>query len=160
MGTYAALEGDLDATGMRFAIVAARFNLEVTELLCAGAEKKLREHGAAEVTVAWVPGAFELPLVAKRFAQSGTVDAVVCIGAVIRGETAHFEYVAGECAAGVTRVSLDTGVPVAFGVLTVEDREQAFDRVGGSEGHKGEEAASTAIEMVSLLRRLPGERLP
>ena len=155
MGKYAALEGDLDATGMRFAIVAARFNLEVTEPLCAGAEKTLRDHGAADVTVAWVPGAFELPLVAKRFAQSGTVDAVVCIGAVIRGETAHFEYVAGECAAGVTRASLDTGVPVAFGVLTVEDRDQAFDRVGGSEGHKGEEAASTAIEMVSLLRRLP-----
>ena len=103
MGEYAPLEGDLDATGMRFAIVAARFNREVTEPLCAGAEKALREHDAAEVTVAWVPGAFELPLVAKRFAQSGTVDAVICIGAVIRGETAHFEYVAGECAAGVTR---------------------------------------------------------
>jgi 6,7-dimethyl-8-ribityllumazine synthase len=158
VGTYAALEGDLDATGMRFAIVAARFNLEVTEPLAAGAEKKLREHGASDVTVAWVPGAFEVPLVAKRFAESGAVDAVVCIGAVIRGETAHFEYVAGECAAGVTRASLDTGVPVAFGVLTVEDREQAFDRVGGSEGHKGEEAAATAIEMVSLLRRIPGAK--
>lgn len=155
MGEYAALEGDLDATGMRFAIVAARFNHEVTEPLCAGAERKLRERGATDVTVAWVPGAFELPLAAKRFAQSGKVDAVVCIGAVIRGETAHFEYVAGECAAGVTRASLDTGVPIAFGVLTVEDREQAFDRVGGAEGHKGEEAADTAIEMVSLLRRLP-----
>lgn len=155
MGEYAALEGELDASGMRFAIVAARFNHEVTEPLCAGAEKQLQRYGAAEVTVAWVPGAFELPLVAKRFAQSGTVDAVVCIGAVIRGETAHFEYVAGECAAGVTRASLDTGVPIAFGVLTVEDRAQAFDRVGGSEGHKGEEAADTAIEMVSLLRRLP-----
>ena len=160
MGKYAALEGDLDATGMRFAIVAARFNREVTEPLAAGAEKKLQAHGAEDVTVAWVPGAFELPLVAKRFAESGAVDAVVCIGAVIRGETAHFEYVAGECAAGVTRASLDTGVPVAFGVLTVEDREQAFDRVGGSEGHKGEEAASTAIEMVSLLRRLPSAKLP
>ena len=160
MGKYAALEGDLDATGMRFAIVAARFNREVTEPLAAGAEKKLQAHGAEDVTVAWVPGAFELPLVAKRFADSGAVDAVVCIGAVIRGETAHFEYVAGECAAGVTRASLDTGVPVAFGVLTVEDREQAFDRVGGSEGHKGEEAASTAIEMVSLLRRLPSAKLP
>jgi 6,7-dimethyl-8-ribityllumazine synthase len=158
VGKYAALEGDLDATGMRFAIVAARFNHEVTEPLCAGAEKKLWAHGAEDVTVAWVPGAFELPLVAKRFAASGAVDAVVCIGAVIRGETAHFEYVAGECAAGVTRASLDTGVPVAFGVLTVEDREQAFDRVGGSEGHKGEEAASTAIEMVSLLRRLPSAK--
>jgi len=155
MGEYARYEGELDATGMRFAIVAARFNNDVTEPLCAGAEKMLRDHGAADVHVAWVPGAFELPLVAKRFAQSGAVDAVVCIGAVIRGETAHFEYVAGECAAGVTRASLDTGVPIAFGVLTVEDREQANERIGGREGHKGEEAAATAIEMVSLLRNLP-----
>jgi 6,7-dimethyl-8-ribityllumazine synthase len=155
MGEYARYEGELDATGMRFAIVAARFNNDVTEPLCAGAEKMLRDHGAADVHVAWVPGAFELPLVAKRFAQSGAVDAVVCIGAVIRGETAHFEYVAGECAAGVTRASLDTGVPIAFGVLTVEDRTQAHERVGGREGHKGEEAAATAIEMVSLLRNLP-----
>jgi len=155
MGEYADTDADLDATGMRFAIVAARFNHEVTEPLCAGAEKTLRDHGAAEVSVVWVPGAFELPLVAKRFAASGAVDAVVCIGAVIRGETAHFEYVAGECAAGLTRASLDTGIPVAFGVLTVEDRQQAFDRVGGSEGHKGEEAATTAIEMVTLLRRIP-----
>jgi 6,7-dimethyl-8-ribityllumazine synthase len=155
MGEYARYEGELDATGMRFAIVAARFNNDVTEPLCAGAEKMLRDHGAADVHVAWVPGAFELPLVAKRFAQSGAVDAVVCIGAVIRGETAHFEYVAGECAAGVTRASLDTGVPIAFGVLTVEDRTQAHERIGGREGHKGEEAAATAIEMVSLLRNLP-----
>jgi len=155
MGEYARYEGELDATGMRFAIVAARFNHDVTEPLCAGAEKTLRDHGAADVHVAWVPGAFELPLVAKRFAQSGAVDAVVCIGAVIRGETPHFEYVAGECAAGVTRASLDTGVPIAFGVLTVEDREQANERIGGREGHKGEEAAATAIEMVSLLRNLP-----
>jgi 6,7-dimethyl-8-ribityllumazine synthase len=96
MGEYTRYEGELDATGMRFAIVAARFNNDVTEPLCAGAEKMLRDHGAADVHVAWVPGAFELPLVAKRFAQSGAVDAVVCIGAVIRGETPHFEYVAGE----------------------------------------------------------------
>jgi len=155
MGEYARYQGELDATGMRFAIVAARFNNDVTEPLCAGAEKTLRDHGAADVHVAWVPGAFELPLVAKRFAQSGAVDAVVCIGAVIRGETPHFEYVAGECAAGLTRASLDTGVPIAFGVLTVEDREQAQERIGGREGHKGEEAAATAIEMVSLLRNLP-----
>jgi 6,7-dimethyl-8-ribityllumazine synthase len=154
MGEYSGT-ADLDATGMRFAIVAARFNQEVTEPLCAGAEKTLRDHGAAEVQVVWVPGAYELPLVAKRFGQSGTVDAVVCIGAVIRGETAHFEYVAGECAAGLTRASLDTGIPVAFGVLTVENRQQAFDRIGGSEGHKGEEAATTAIEMVALLRAIP-----
>ncbi len=155
MGEYAGAVGDLDATGMRFAIIAARFNQDITEPLAAGAEKVLREHGAADVWVVWVPGAFELPLAAKRFAQSGRVDAVVCIGAVIRGETAHFEYVAGECAAGLTRASLDTGVPVAFGVLTVENRQQAFDRIGGSEGHKGEEAAVTAIEMVSILRTIP-----
>jgi 6,7-dimethyl-8-ribityllumazine synthase len=155
MGEYARYQGELDATGMRFAVVAARFNHDVTEPLCAGAEKTLRDHGAADVHVAWVPGAFELPLVAKRFAQSGAVDAVVCIGAVIRGETPHFEYVAGECAAGLTRASLDTGIPIAFGVLTVEDRAQAQERVGGAEGHKGEEAAATAIEMVSLLRNLP-----
>jgi 6,7-dimethyl-8-ribityllumazine synthase len=155
MGEYAGAEADLDATGMRFAIVAARFNYDITEPLAEGAEKALRDHGAAEVSVVWVPGAFELPLVAKRYAQSGAVDAVVCIGAVIRGETAHFEYVAGECAAGVTRASLDTGIPVAFGVLTVEDRRQALDRVGGSEGHKGEEAAVTAIEMVAVLRAIP-----
>jgi 6,7-dimethyl-8-ribityllumazine synthase len=96
-----------------------------------------------------------LPLVAKRLASSGAVDAVICIGAVIRGETAHFEYVAGEAAAGITRAALDTGVPVIFGVLTVDKRQQALDRIGGKEGHKGEEAALTAIEMVALLRALP-----
>jgi 6,7-dimethyl-8-ribityllumazine synthase len=153
MGEYAATEGSLDATGMRFGIAVARFNRDVTEQLLDGAETALRKHEAADVTVAWVPGAFELPLVAKRLAAS--VDAVICLGAVIRGETAHFEYVAGEAAAGITRASLDTGIPVIFGVLTVDTREQAFDRLGGKEGHKGEEAALTAIEMVSLLRRLP-----
>ena len=155
MGEYAVNEEELDASGMRFAIVAARFNREITEALSAGAEKTLLAHGAGEVSFAWVPGAFELPLAAKRFAESGTVDAVVCIGAVIRGDTPHFEYVAGECAAGLTRASLDTGIPIAFGVLTVEDRQQALERVGGSEGHKGEEAALTAIEMVALLRLIP-----
>lgn len=156
MGEYAAHEGALDATGMRFGVVAARFNRDITDRLLDGVERALREHGAADgdVTVAWVPGAFELPLVAKRLAASGRVDAVICLGAVIRGDTAHFEYVAGESAAGITRAGLDTGVPVIFGVLTTENREQAFDRVGGGEGHKGEEAALTAIEMVSLLRGL------
>jgi 6,7-dimethyl-8-ribityllumazine synthase len=155
MGEYSINESALDASGMRFAIVAARFNREITEELSAGAQKALLAHGADDVSVAWVPGAFELPLAAKRFAQSGTVDAVVCIGAVIRGDTPHFEYVAGECAAGLTRAALDTGIPIAFGVLTVEDRQQALERVGGSEGHKGEEAALTAIEMVALLRTIP-----
>lgn len=155
MGEYAAAEGNVDATGMRFAIAVARFNREITEELLAGAETALRKHDAADVIVAWVPGAFELPLVAKRLASSGAVDAVICLGAVIRGETAHFEYVAGEAASGITRAALDTGVPVIFGVLTVDTRQQALDRIGGKDGHKGEEAALTAIEMVSLLRALP-----
>src|SRR5437868_1486084 len=154
MGEYTAHEGALDATGMRFAIVVARFNRDITEKLLEGAEAMFAKHDAADVSVSWVPGAYELPLVAKKFAESGAVDAVVCLGAVIRGETAHFEYVAGETAAGITRVALDTGVPVVFGVLTVDNREQAFDRLGGKEGHKGEEAALTAIEMVSLLREI------
>jgi 6,7-dimethyl-8-ribityllumazine synthase len=155
VGEYAAHEGDLDATGMRFGVIVARFNRDITEKLLEGAEAMLRKHDAADVTVAWVPGSYELSLVAKRLASSGAVDAVVCLGAVIRGETAHFEYVAGEAAAGITRAALDTGVPVIFGVLTVDNREQALDRLGGKEGHKGEEAALTAIEMVSLLRALP-----
>jgi 6,7-dimethyl-8-ribityllumazine synthase len=155
VGEYAAHEGSLDASGMRFGVVVARFNKDITEQLLDGADAMLRKHDAADVTVAWVPGAYELPLVAKRLAASGTVDAVICLGAVIRGETAHFEYVAGEAAAGITRAALDTDVPVIFGVLTVDNREQALDRLGGREGHKGEEAALTAIEMVSLLRALP-----
>ena len=155
MGEYAAHEGALDATGMRFAVAVARFNRDITEELLAGVETMLRKHDAAEVNVAWVPGAYELPLVAQRWAASGAVDAVICLGAVIRGETAHFEYVAGEAAAGITRAALDTGVPVIFGVLTVDSREQARDRLGGKEGHKGEEAALTAIEMVLVLRSLP-----
>lgn len=155
MGEYAGHEGTLDATGMRLAIAVARFNRDITERLLEGAERAAREHGADDVSIVWVPGAFELPLVAKHLAASGAVDAVVCLGAVIRGETAHFEYVAGECASGIARAALDTGVPVVFGVLTVDDRQQALDRVGGKEGHKGEEAATTAIEMVSLLRTIP-----
>jgi 6,7-dimethyl-8-ribityllumazine synthase len=155
MGEYSAREGSLDASGLRFAVVVARFNHDVTAKLLEGTEAVLRAHDAAAVSVVWVPGAYELPLVAKRFALSGSVDAVICLGAVIRGETAHFEYVAGEAAAGITRAALDTGVPVIFGVLTVDDRAQALDRLGGKEGHKGEEAALTAIEMATLLRELP-----
>jgi 6,7-dimethyl-8-ribityllumazine synthase len=157
MGTYSQYEGRLDANGMRLAIVAGRFNDHVTKPLLEGALDGLREHGLepGDVPVVWVPGAFEIPLVAKRFAESGAVDAVICLGAVIRGGTPHFEYVAGECAAGVTRAALDTGVPVVFGVLTTDDVDQAMDRAGGSEGNKGREAVLTAIEMVDLLRQLP-----
>jgi 6,7-dimethyl-8-ribityllumazine synthase len=155
VGEYSAYEGTLDASGMRFAIAVARFNDDITKQLLAGAQSTLEKRNADDIQVAWTPGAFELPLVAKRFAASGAVDAVICLGAVIRGETAHFEFVAGEAAAGITRAALDTGIPVIFGVLTVDNRTQAQERLGGAEGHKGEEAAETAIEMVSLLRTLP-----
>ena len=155
MGNYASQEGELNASGMRVAIAVARFNRDITDPLLDGARRTLEKYDADDVVVVWVPGAFELPLVAQRLARSGEVDAVICIGAVVRGDTPHFDYVAGECAAGINRVALDTGVPVIFGVLTVDTREQATDRIGGKEGHKGEEAATTAIEMVTLLRALP-----
>src|SRR5271170_2943551 len=138
---------------MRIAIVAGRFNDHVTAPLLDGALTALAAAGlpAECVPVHWVPGAFELPLVAKQLAGSGHVDAVICLGAVIRGDTAHFEYVAGPCAAGLAQAALDTGIPIAFGVLTTNDEQQALDRAGGAEGNKGAEAAATAIEMVALL---------
>lgn len=158
MGTYTSHEGELDATGMRIAIVAARFNDHVTEPLLEGAVDTLHDLGLDDVPVHWVPGAFEIPLAAQRLAASN--DAIVCLGAVIRGDTPHFDYVAGECAAGIQRVALDTGTPIVFGVLTIDTLDQAFERTGGREGHKGSEAARTAVEMVGLLRLLsgPGER--
>lgn len=159
MGEYTPNVADLDATGMRLAIVAGRFNEHITSRLVAGACATLAERGAADAAaVHWVPGAFEIPLVAKRLASSGTIDAVICLGAVVRGETAHFEYVAGPCASGVAAAALDTGVPIVFGVLTTDDEQQALDRAGGREGNKGSEAALTAIEMVGLLRSLPPAR--
>jgi 6,7-dimethyl-8-ribityllumazine synthase len=160
MGTYTHYQGELDASGMRIAIVAGRFNNNVTKPLLEGATDALCEHGLdrGDVSVVWVPGAYEIPLVAKRLAASGELDAVVCLGAVIRGGTPHFDFVAGQCAAGVTRAALDTGVPVVFGVLTTDDVAQAMDRAGGPEGNKGYEAAVTAIEMVDLLRQLPKPR--
>ncbi len=164
MGDYAAAIEDVDGAGMRIAVVVARFNEPITSALLEGARRALdvAHVDAADVTVAWVPGAFELPLVAQLLASSGTCDAVVCLGAVIRGDTPHFEYVAGEAARGLQEAALATGVPIVFGVLTTETRQQALDRVGGCEGHKGEEAANTALEMVELLRRLPkaGDRAP
>ncbi len=160
MGEYAPPAGPFDASDMRVAIVAGRFNEHVTKPLLAGAQATLAEHGLDPdaVPVVWVPGAFEIPLTAKRLAESGTVDAVICVGAVIKGETAHFEYVAGPCAAGIAQAALDTGVPVAFGVLTTHDERQALDRAGGPAGNKGAEAARTALEMVALLRCLPAPR--
>ena len=157
MGEYASAQGPLDATGMRLAVVAGRFNAHVTEKLVDGALGALEDMGleSGGVPVYWVPGAFEIPLVAKQLAGSGGFDAVLCVGAVIRGDTAHFDYVAGPCAAGIAQAGLDTGIPVVFGVLTTNDEQQALDRAGGCEGNKGDEAARTAVEMVTLLRNLP-----
>jgi 6,7-dimethyl-8-ribityllumazine synthase len=155
MGEYSAGDAELDASGMRLAIVVGRFNDDITARLLEGARDAIARTGGSAPEVWWVPGAFEIPLVAKRLAASGTVDAVVCLGAVVRGGTPHFDYVAGACASGVAAAALDTGVPVAFGVLTTDDQAQALDRSGGTEGNKGSEAALTAIEMVGLLRGLP-----
>jgi 6,7-dimethyl-8-ribityllumazine synthase len=157
VGEYAAGLEDVDGAGMRIGVVVARFNEPITAGLLDGARRALDAAGVApaDVTVAWVPGAFELPLVAKHLATSGTCDAVVCLGAVVRGDTPHFDYVAGEAARGLQEAALATGVPIVFGVLTTDTHQQALDRVGGCEGHKGEEAANTALEMVELLRRLP-----
>jgi 6,7-dimethyl-8-ribityllumazine synthase len=148
--------GTLDATGMRFGIVVSRFNDIVSTPLLEGAVEALELHGASadDIVIAWVPGAFETPIAAREIAEHGGVDAVVCLGAVIRGETPHFDYVAGEAARGIASVHATTGVPATFGVLTVDTLEQAMDRAGGKLGNKGAEAAVAAVEMVSLLRQL------
>jgi 6,7-dimethyl-8-ribityllumazine synthase len=150
------MEGALDGTGLRVCVVVARWNGFVTKKLLEGAVSALRENGLRDedVGVAWVPGAFEVPTAAKWAAESQRFDAVVCLGAVIRGETAHFEYVAGGAAEGIAAVARETGVPVIFGVLTVDSAEQALARCGGKEGHKGEEAARAAIEMANLRKLL------
>jgi 6,7-dimethyl-8-ribityllumazine synthase len=154
------LEGAIDGQGLRFAIVVARWNSFVTEKLLQGACSALGEHGVVEgdYSIIRVPGSFEVPAAALWAANTGNVDAVICLGAVIRGETAHFEYVAGAAQQGVLSVTEQTGVPAVFGVLTVDTIEQALERVGGKEGHKGKEAAVTAIEMANL-RRLIAEAL-
>jgi 6,7-dimethyl-8-ribityllumazine synthase len=149
-------EGHLDGTGMRIAIAAARFNDLIVARLLDGARDGLRRHGVADgdVDTAWVPGAFELPLLATKLAATGRYDAVITLGAVIRGATGHYELVAGQAAAGVARAAIDTGVPVVFGILTTETIEQAVERAGTKAGNKGFEAATTAIELVDLYRRL------
>jgi len=150
------LEVPLSGAGLRIACVVARFNGFVTGRLLDGALAALKELEVRDedVTVAWVPGAFEVPTAAKWAAESGRFDAVIGIGAVIRGETAHFDYVAGAATDGIGRVALDTGVPCVFGVLTVDTVEQAMDRAGGKEGQKGEEAARVAVEMANLRKLL------
>ena len=149
-------EGKLDAGGLRFAIVTGRFNSFIADRLVEGANDALLRHGAqaADIHLAKVPGAFEIPLVAKKLAQSGRYDAVICLGAVIRGATPHFDYVSAEVSKGIAAASLDTGVPVAFGVLTTDTIEQAVERAGTKAGNKGFEAAMCAIEMANLLKVL------
>jgi 6,7-dimethyl-8-ribityllumazine synthase len=151
------LRGTPDGTGLRLGIACAEFNGGITLRLLNGALQALAGAGTdqRDVTVAWVPGAFELPLVARAFAQNGKVDAVLCLGAVIRGDTGHYDFVAGECASGIQQVQLATGVPVVFGVLTTDTLEQALERSLPDETNKGREAAQTGVEMVRLLRSGP-----
>ena len=153
------IEGTFAPPPGRFALVAARFNSAIVDPLVAGALDALKRHGVPDdaVDVVRVPGAFEIPLVAQRIAESRRYAAIICLGAVIRGDTDHYDHVAGQAAAGVARAALDTGTPVIFGVLTCDTLEQAVNRAGGKAGNKGFEAGLTAIEMVNLLRQLPGE---
>ncbi|MEJ2326157.1 MAG: 6,7-dimethyl-8-ribityllumazine synthase [Chromatiaceae bacterium] len=150
------LEGALRASNTRFCLVVGRFNSFVVESLLAGALDALKRHGAedGDLTIVRIPGAFEMPLVVERLAAKGGFDAIVAIGAVIRGGTPHFEYVASECVKGLANASMRHGIPVAFGVLTVDTIEQAIERAGTKAGNKGAEAAMSAIEMVDLLRQL------
>lgn len=151
------LQGQLTADGLRFAIVVSRFNEFITSRLLAGALDALKRHGGKDddVTIAHVPGAFDIPLIARRMAASGVYDAVICLGCVIRGQTPHFEYVAGESAKGIAQVALSTGVPTTYGMVTADTLEQAIDRAGAKAGNKGFDAALGAIELVNLLRLLP-----
>ena len=150
------IEGKLDATGLKFGIVVGRFNSFIGERLLEGALDAIRRHGAADadVDVMRVPGAFEIPLAAKKMTGCGKYDAIICLGAVIRGATPHFDYVAGEVSKGVAHVSLESGVPVIFGVLTTDTIEQAVERAGTKAGNKGFEAAVTAIETVNVFKEL------
>jgi 6,7-dimethyl-8-ribityllumazine synthase len=151
-----AIEGNLDATGLKFAVLCARFNGFITDRLLAGALDALKRSGAADsaIEIVKVPGSWELPLAAKTLAGRKRHDAIIALGAVIRGETPHFDHVAGQAASGLAAVQIETGIPIAFGVLTTLTIEQAIDRAGGKSGNKGYDAAITAIEMADLLRRL------
>jgi 6,7-dimethyl-8-ribityllumazine synthase len=149
-------EGNLNAAGKKFALVASRFNSFITRQLISGAEDCLVRHGAAKESISlfWVPGSFEIPLVAQRCAATKKYSAVICLGAIIRGETPHFDYVAAEAAKGVAQASMSTGVPVIFGIITADTVDQAIDRAGVKAGNKGADAASAAIEMADLLGRM------
>ncbi|MBF0480328.1 MAG: 6,7-dimethyl-8-ribityllumazine synthase [Desulfovibrionaceae bacterium] len=150
------IEGQLDASGLTFAITASRFNDFIVDRLLGGAVDFLVRHGAArqDITLVRVPGAYETPLAAKKLAASGKYDAVICLGAVIRGATPHFDYVAGECAKGLAQVMLESGVPIGFGVLTTDTLEQAVERAGSKAGNKGADAAAAALEMVRVMKQI------
>lgn len=150
------LEGKLLAEGLKIGIVVARFNEFITSKLLSGAEDTLRRHGANEddITVAWVPGAFEIPLIAKKMAKSGKYDGIIALGAVIRGATSHYDYVCNEVSKGIALVNMETEVPTAFGVVTTENIEQAVERAGTKAGNKGSDAAMAVIEMVNLAKQL------
>lgn len=150
------LEGHLMGTAKHFAIVASRFNELVVSRLVEGTLNTLRRHGVQDdaITLTWVPGSFEIPVVAKTLASSGKYNAVIALGCVIRGETSHFDYVAGECASGIARAALDTGVPILFGVLTTNTLEEALERAGAKAGNKGSDAALAALEMADLMEKL------
>jgi 6,7-dimethyl-8-ribityllumazine synthase len=156
MARYDTIEGKLDARGLKTAIVASRFNDFVSAKLIEGAVDCLARHGAGEdeITVIRVPGSFELPLAAKKAVSSGKYDAVICVGALIRGQTPHFDYIASEVTKGIAQVSLESGIPVTFGVITADTLEQAVDRAGAKAGNKGFEAAMGAVEMADLLRQI------
>ncbi len=153
---YREIQGELTATGLRFAVVTSRFNAFVTDRLLAGALDALNRSGAGQdsVDVVRVPGAFEIPVAAKTLAETGRYHAVICLGAVMRGDTTHFEHISTEASKGVAAAALSTGVPISFGILTVENLEQAVDRAGLKSGNKGFEAAMTAIEMANLLKKV------
>ena len=150
------IEGELLARDFRFVIVAARFNEFVVEPLLKGALDALRRHGVndKQIEIVRVPGAFDIPVAVRKLANAKRYDAIITLGAVVRGQTPHFDYVAGECAGGVSRIALESGIPIAFGVLTTDTMEQAVDRAGGKAGNKGADCALVAIEMANLLRRL------
>ena len=150
------LEGNLVAQNIKVALVASRFNEFIVSKLISGAVDGLKRHNVSDddITLAWVPGAFEIPLIASKLAKSGKYDAVICLGAVIRGETPHYDYVCNEVSKGVAHVSLETGIPVLFGVLTTDTIEQAIERAGTKAGNKGYDCALSAIEMVNLSREI------
>ena len=152
------LEGNLVAKGMKVGIVCARFNEFITSKLLSGAMDGLKRHDVSEddIYVAWVPGAFEIPLIASRMAKSGKYDAIICLGAVIRGNTSHYDYVCSEVSKGIASVSLASDIPVMFGVLTTENIEQAIERAGTKAGNKGYDCALGAIEMMNLIREIDG----